>query len=158
MARTARGSDIARDGLGPPCPWGCSRNCVRGIVQVVCQRARSGGRRWCLSFATCVLARTGDCSPRSSALYRCTRAIRGSNGIELIAVNHITERWYKSGGGRFSQADPVAQPTWQEPHLFAYVHQNPLRSADPLGLYTVDQSVAQQNLWIVSGRGRSPSV
>ena len=41
-------------------------------------------------------------------------------------------RWYRAGGGRYSQADPIDLDGGI--NLFAYALENPLRNKDPLGL------------------------
>jgi len=57
-------------------------------------------------------------------------------------INGATERsynifrWYRSGWGRYTQSDPIFDlfRKTPDPDLYAYVHNNPLRWVDPLGL------------------------
>ncbi len=54
----------------------------------------------------------------------------GANGVTERSYN--ISRWYRSGWGRYSQADPVELEGGL--NLFAYVRGNPATMADPLGL------------------------
>ncbi|HEU4889872.1 MAG TPA: RHS repeat-associated core domain-containing protein [Thermoanaerobaculia bacterium] len=49
-------------------------------------------------------------------------------------------RWYRSGWGRYTQGDRFLPIRSYEPNLYAYTGDNPLRFADPKGLYRVDPS------------------
>ena len=82
---------------------------------------------------------------RTSGPSTWRRASNARRSRKLERKTHQTNcsnmfRWYRAGWGRYTQVDPFADPTWREPNVFAYVRQNPLRSSDPLGLYTVDRS------------------
>ena len=43
-------------------------------------------------------------------------------------------------GGGIRSPVRLRSQLWSEPNVLAYVRSNPLRSSDPLGLYTVDRS------------------
>lgn len=49
-------------------------------------------------------------------------------------------RWYRSGWGRYSQADPYLEPSAEEPNQYAYARQNPTRYKDRFGLFAVQGS------------------
>ncbi|MGK2859975.1 MAG: RHS repeat-associated core domain-containing protein [Thermoanaerobaculia bacterium] len=60
------------------------------------------------------------------------RLFDGSTGTE---ERYNIFRWYRSGWGRYTQADPFGVLT--DRNLYRYVYGNPVRKIDPLGLDTV---------------------
>lgn len=54
------------------------------------------------------------------------------------AVFYNVHRWYETGTGRYTRADPLGleNPAGIEVHPYLYVGESPLNATDPLGLYT----------------------
>ncbi|NLY74415.1 MAG: hypothetical protein GX075_03840 [Firmicutes bacterium] len=56
-------------------------------------------------------------------------------------LHYYNARWYDADLGRFISEDPVADPN--NPNLYSYTANNPLRWIDPTGLYFSDDWAAQ---------------
>ena len=55
-------------------------------------------------------------------------------------VTYNVFRWYRSGWGRYTQADRYISVNAWEPNPFAYARENPVGRTDPLGLFSIDRS------------------
>jgi RHS repeat-associated protein len=63
-------------------------------------------------------------------------------------LSYNIHRWYRSAWGRYTQGDPLGQPT------YIYAAGDPTGSADPLGLYAVKNGiveVATTNIGVICG-------
>jgi len=55
-------------------------------------------------------------------------------------IAHNIFRWYRSGFGRYTQADPYLRPSSTEPNQYAYALANPNRFKDSFGLFAIHGS------------------
>lgn len=60
-------------------------------------------------------------------------------------------RWYRAGWGRYTQADPAG--FYGGIHFYAYVADNPLVAADPLGLWKTGKKNSTDNTIVCDGKG-----
>ncbi len=58
-------------------------------------------------------------------------------------LHYYNARWYDADLGRFISEDPVADPN--NPNLYSYGRNNPLRFIDPTGLESLDDTYAAQD-------------
>ena len=65
-------------------------------------------------------------------------------------------RWYRAGWGRYTQSDPIFNLFVKipDPDLYAYVHGNPIRWADPLGLITTIQCNGNDDYEVVNDNNK----
>ncbi|MGN6187018.1 MAG: RHS repeat-associated core domain-containing protein [Thermoanaerobaculia bacterium] len=71
--------------------------------------------------------------------------------LEGQEENYNVFRWYRSGWGRYTQPDPLTMAGTALTELYTYAAANPVNSADPTGLVTVNQTFTRRGSLLGGG-------